>query len=273
MGLPPLKNKARFHTVRPEGFTLVELLAATAVMGLLLSLLLPALRRARQQAQSVCCLSNLRQMTVAAANYAHVNGHRYPLAYYTIKVNQIRYYYAWDFTTSKDWGASPAAETVEPGLLWQGNTIERIQQCPSFRGDHNWLADPYTGYNYNTSYIGINETVSPINSAKITEVRSPAKTALFGDGQYSGGANKYMRAPFSNPRDASFSDPGRAAGTQGYRHLSKTNVAFCDGHSESWKLLFTNTDPLGQAQIEQYNVIHKEKLGFLSEDNGLYDLH
>jgi prepilin-type N-terminal cleavage/methylation domain-containing protein/prepilin-type processing-associated H-X9-DG protein len=273
MGLQSLEVKTRFRTVHLKGFSLIELLVVVAVMGLLMSLLLPALRRARQQAQSVCCLSNLRQMTIAATNYAHANRHHYPLAYYTTKVNEIRYYYAWDFTTYKDWSASPAVEVVEPGLLWQGDTNEQIQQCPSFRAGHNWLADPYTGYNYNTSYIGINETVFPVDSAKITEVQSPAKTALLGDGQFSGGANKFMRAPFSNPRDASFSDPGRAAGTQGYRHAEKTNVAFCDGHAESWKFLSTNTDPIGQEQIEKYNERHKEKIGFLSEDNYLYDLN
>lgn len=54
---------------------------------------------------------------------------------------------------------------------------------------------------------------------------------MFGDGEYSGGANKFMRAPWPNPGDATFS--GRWAGTQGFRHLGRTNVAFCDGHAES----------------------------------------
>jgi prepilin-type processing-associated H-X9-DG protein len=148
-----------------------------------------------------------------------------------------------------------------------------VHQCPSFSGAHNWFADPYTGYNYNTSYIGMNETVSPPNSARTTEVGQPSKTAIFGDGQYSAGANKFMRAPFSNPRDASFSDPGRAAGTQGYRHLDRTNVAFCDGHTESWEDLFTDTDPIGQEALDTYNRTHDEKIGFLSKDNEYYDLN
>jgi len=250
----------------------MELLVVITVITLLLALLLPSVNRARQQAQSVYCLNNLRQMALAAHTYSFSYQDHYPLAYYTAKKNGIRYYYSWDFTTYKDWSTTPATEVVIPGLLWQGDTIEKIHQCPSFKGAHNWLADPYTGYNYNTSYIGINETVSPVDSAYTSEVQSPSETALFGDGQYSGGANKFMRAPLANPRDASFSDPGRAAGTQGYRHLGKTNVAFCDGHAESWQDLFTHMDPLGQQELDLYNNTHQEKIGFLSPDNRIYDL-
>lgn len=212
-------------------------------------------------------------MAIAANSYTLSNNDHYPLAYYTQRKNEIRYYYSWDFTTYKDWSTTPAKEVVEPGLLWQGDTIKKINQCPSFKGAHNWFADPYTGYNYNTSYIGINEIAFPVNSAKTTDVKRPSETALFGDGQYSAGVNKYMRAPFSNPRDASFSDPGRVAGTQGYRHIGKTNIAFCDGHIESWKNLFTNMDSIGQEQLDRYNETHNVKIGFLSEDNGIYDLN
>ncbi len=204
--------------------------------------------------------------------YAESNNARYPLAYYTEKIDGIRYYHAWDFSTYKDWSTSPVTEVVRPGLLWQGDTVERIHQCPSFAGSHNWLADPYTGYNYNTSYIGRDETVFPINSAKTSDVLQSSETVLFGDGQYSSGANKFMRAPFSNPRDASFSDPGRAAGTQGYRHLGRTNISFCDGHAESQKDIFTHTDPIGEDQLIRYNETNSIDIGFLSEDNRIYDL-
>jgi prepilin-type N-terminal cleavage/methylation domain-containing protein/prepilin-type processing-associated H-X9-DG protein len=253
-----------------NGFTLLELLVVIAVSALLVGILLPSLNAAREQAKSVYCLNNLRQMAIAANSYVNNNDDYYPIAYYTEKVDGIRYYHSWDFTSYKDWSESPAEEIVEPGLLWEGKTIEKIQQCPSFDGSHNWLSDPYTGYNYNTSYIGMNETVRPVNSAKVTEVGSPGKTALFGDGQYSAGANKFMRAPFSNPRDASFS--GRKAGTQGFRHRGRTSVSYCDGHAESQKKLYTNGYPLDRKDIERYNSNNDLKVGFLSEDNRAYDL-
>jgi prepilin-type processing-associated H-X9-DG protein len=138
----------------------------------------------------------------------------------------------------------------------------QIQQCPSFEGKANGLADPFTGYNYNVSYIGHGAGEAVARPAKATEVRNPARCALFGDGQWAGGANKFMRSPFAAPGDVF---PNRAAGTQGYRHRGMTNVAFCDGHAESRPERFTSTYRQETEKIGPGT-------GFLSRDNSMYDL-
>src|SRR5579871_2934878 len=56
---------------RRPGFTLVELIIVLGIIVLLISILLPAINRAREQARRVECLSNIRQLTIAYLNYAY----------------------------------------------------------------------------------------------------------------------------------------------------------------------------------------------------------
>jgi len=243
-------------------FTLVELMVVIAIIGVLIAMLLPALKVAQESARSVQCLSNLRQMVSAANSYAIANRGYYPIARWVDSTGPM-VFSEWDFITTRDFSTHPPTTIVRAGLLWEARGSGKVQQCPSFEGASNTMADPYTGYNYNVSFIGHGMGEAQVRPAKTTEVRYPARCAIFGDGQYANGANKFMRSPWRHEGDQ-FS--ARWAGTQGFRHRGRTNAAFCDGHAESLAKRYTCTYQTDQAQIAPGT-------GFLSADNSLYELN
>jgi prepilin-type N-terminal cleavage/methylation domain-containing protein/prepilin-type processing-associated H-X9-DG protein len=67
---------------RKKAFTLVELLVVISVIALLLSILVPSLRKARALAEKAACGSNIKQIALALGTYAMNNKGNYPAGYY-----------------------------------------------------------------------------------------------------------------------------------------------------------------------------------------------
>ena len=73
-----LRSRGGANDVTRAGFTLIELLVVIAIIAILVSLLLPALTRARDSGRKAACISNLRQMGIAVHAYASDNDGRIP---------------------------------------------------------------------------------------------------------------------------------------------------------------------------------------------------
>jgi prepilin-type N-terminal cleavage/methylation domain-containing protein len=58
---------------RRRGFTLIELLVVIAIIAVLMAILMPALRRVKEQARMVTCLATLKQWNIIAATYTEAN--------------------------------------------------------------------------------------------------------------------------------------------------------------------------------------------------------
>jgi prepilin-type N-terminal cleavage/methylation domain-containing protein len=79
------KGVAR-HKATPEvakgGFTLIELLVVIAIIAILAAILLPALAKAKQRAQRMQCMGNMKQLNLAMNLFVGDNGDSYPAAGY-----------------------------------------------------------------------------------------------------------------------------------------------------------------------------------------------
>jgi prepilin-type N-terminal cleavage/methylation domain-containing protein/prepilin-type processing-associated H-X9-DG protein len=246
-----------------RAFTLIELLVVIAVMTLLMAILLPSLSQARDRAKTVQCLSNLRQLALAARAYTTAYDGLFPIA--TDHTND------WDLTTIN----TPNGPLKAPGILYglPGATsagMLKIFQCPVYTLASNPAA-LFTGYNYNTSFIGHGVGEPITTPARDTQLQHPSTTALFGDGQGITGPNKFMRCPLK-PTPGEYGDASpafgnslRAAGTQGFRHANKTNLAYADAHAE--------TLPNHPTPPAAYLPILAPNTGFLSSDNSAYEIH
>ena len=109
--------------VRRPGFTLVELLVVIGIIALLISILLPSLNRAREQANATKCLNNMRQVGIAFMMYAGENKGLFPMGS------------RWDQAYREDWlwwqiTAPPAGRSEERRVGKECTSVCRSRWSP-----------------------------------------------------------------------------------------------------------------------------------------------
>src|ERR1043165_4259797 len=180
--------------MRKSAFTIVELLVVMAIAALLIGLLVPALASVASSGRSARCQLNLKQMAVAAQNYAAMYD-AFPCAVRYEKVNGVFRNVDWD------WVSTNTHQIIGPGALW-GYTDNpgEVLQCPDYVGPSNF-GEEFTGYNYNTGFIG-GEGQAPFLGWKYVRPGIPphacnraGQCAMFGDAGRKSQSNKYMRGP------------------------------------------------------------------------------
>jgi prepilin-type N-terminal cleavage/methylation domain-containing protein len=75
-------SKSRSLSRRRSAFTIIELLVVIAIIGVLVAMLLPSLEKAREQAITVKCSSNLKQIGLALSLYSNDNHGQFPRTIY-----------------------------------------------------------------------------------------------------------------------------------------------------------------------------------------------
>ena len=141
-------------------FTLIELLVVIAVIGVLASLLLPALGSARKTSQVAVCTNNLRQVNIAAMMFQEDNDGYYPPTGQSTGIS-------WDDLLSSYDGRNLTQQEMTAGGVWgprstdfpDGADYGKLYRCPL---DSRILVDNYDLKTYSHTPIYIWQPDTPI---------------------------------------------------------------------------------------------------------------
>jgi len=225
---------------RRNAFTLIELLVVIAIIAILAAILFPVFAQARAKARQASCLSNVKQVTLAATQYAQDYDEQYPMAYAAYGGTWVNNYY-----TSYPWNATCAGGNC--GGAWSAwapcyflNAIQpyaknyQIGQCPSAVKDNlGGYAQGAGAPKLEKSSYMYNGLLQSYPLAGITSSATvPLITESFGNAYFTGGT---------------LSDPVLyCTGSIATACVYQGNKSGCGGYTNgNFSQYFTTTSPMG----------------------------
>ncbi len=226
-------------------FTLIELLVVIAIIAILAALLLPALSQSKLSAQSAECVSNLRQLGIAAELYWDDNSENcFSYVFAPTNYGAI-YWFGWI-------GPGPEGQRqfdLSYGALYPYLNASDVRLCPSlgyaltqFKLKADGVVFSY-GYNF---YLSTPAGRTPLNTSRL---RQPAQTAVVADAAQinnfqapASPANPMLEEWYYLDLETNYASPNNYPNGH-FRHSQMANVAFCDGHIGSERFVPGSIDP------------------------------
>ena len=265
---------------RRKGFTLIELLVVIAIIAILMAILMPTLKRAKEQGKRAVCLSNLKQLQLAWSMYADendgkiVNGEAYGGGDGQAPIPTGGHHRGEQWWTGDDigdfWQGINLPEqmqfrAIQAGALWPYTKKEKLYRCPTgVRGEMRTytITDAMNGLRRAGTYNGnvgtrVGRTVLWVKRRTDIVSPGPAQRIVFLDeGRIT--PDSYA-THYQNER---WWDPPFV------RHGDGTNVSFADGHADYWKFSGTKTLEIGKlAAVSGLNANPLHQMQPESEDD------
>ena len=282
------QSKVPITSNRNHAFTLIELLVVIAIIALLLALLFPVLRSAKEQAYRTVCLSNLRQLTLAWRAYATQYDDQIVLGQpgaWTGPITAIIQEGWLGRAFSHDKSRSELNEDPNKGALWPWIKDIDIYRCPRGRKGHlatyatvvaangELIEGTYIKYKSgapNTVGFGIRVGSTILRLKSLTDIISPGagQRAVFIDmGQTPMGSDFYVH--YLYPK-------WRVSSAPPIRHGDGTTVSMADGHVEYWRWKGQETIQIPRTLIPGFNNLLNEVIAGgdyePQTEDGMYDL-
>jgi prepilin-type N-terminal cleavage/methylation domain-containing protein/prepilin-type processing-associated H-X9-DG protein len=218
----------------PRAFTLVELLVVIAIIGILASLLLPALSQAKSRAQTIVCLNHLKQLETCWFLYVGDNHDIMPPNnfVYGVSVGTTNAPMAPTSEDQMSWcsGLAPLDTneiSAASSLLFIYNTQPAIYHCPADQSTVTGFPGLLRKRSYNLSNSA--NCAADDHFRKFTEIKAVTQLFIFID---------------TDPDeiwDSTFGVLPQGSYWQDYwldvpadRHQRGANLSFADGHVERW---------------------------------------